>query len=404
MPFGIKTAGASFTRAMRETIGDEFDEYVIVYLDDILIASNSLEEHLVHLDRVLAKLREVGFRVNKEKCEFMKTEIRFLGHTFNEVEAEINEETKMAVRNFPRPRNKKGIQSFLGLVNWDRRFIKNLARMTRPLESLLRRDVKFLWSSNHQEAFESIKSAFAEAATLYLIRPGYRFGLQVDAAEAGLGARLYQYDDEDNRYTIGYASRSLKGTEARYTVTELECLALVWALRKWCTVLLGRHVRVQTDHKALRFVSSCAQSSARIARWMSFLQEFDLEIEHIPGQANQIADTLSRQQEQDDKHVGVNTEKYIAFVVDSRQGSDTQPWVELIHNAQDDNEILKRNAILKPQEYNIREGIIRALDSDGRERIVVPDEIAWELVNNVHEFIMHFGTDKVSILLSDTFW
>lgn len=112
-------------------------------------------------------------------------------------------------------------------MNWDRRFIKNLARMTKPMENLLKKDCKFSWGEEQQKAFIQIKTAFEEAPTLYLIKPGLKFGIYVDAARTGLGARLYQYDNEDRKFTVAYASRSLKGVECNYTITELECLMLV---------------------------------------------------------------------------------------------------------------------------------------------------------------------------------
>jgi len=114
-----------------------------VYLDDVLIASNTLEEHLYHIELEFKKLKRVGFRLNRNKCEFMNEEIKFLGHKFSEIKAEINEDTKTAIANFERPKNKKSVQAFLGLINWDRRFIKNLARMTQPLENLFKKGRKF---------------------------------------------------------------------------------------------------------------------------------------------------------------------------------------------------------------------------------------------------------------------
>lgn len=131
---------------------------------------------------------------------------------------------------------------------------------------MLLKGVKFEWSNTERNAFEEIKQAFKDAPTLFLIRPKFKFGIYIDAAKSGLGARLYQYDEENKEYTVSYASRSLKGAEINYTITELECLALVWALRKWNTILMERKVRVHTDNKALNFVSSCAQHSERIAR------------------------------------------------------------------------------------------------------------------------------------------
>lgn len=127
---------------------------------------------------------------------------------------------------------------------------------------------------------------------LTLIDPKLTFGIDTDASTIGLGARLYQYDEENGQES--YTSRSLRHAETRYTITELEGLALVWALRKWMVLLAGRKIRVNTDHRALTFLSSYANSSQRIARWIAFLQEFQLEIKYIPGTKNQIADTLSR--------------------------------------------------------------------------------------------------------------
>lgn len=191
MPFGLKTAGASFSRAMNLAMDEERTDFMIVYLDDILIASNSLEEHMEHLELTFKKLKEKGFKLNKEKCQFMKKEITFLGHTFNEISAEIVSETKSSVINFPRPKNKKSLQSFLGLINWERRFIKNLAQLTKPLEELLKKDRKFVWTDKQQEAFVKIKQAFQGAENLCLIKPGLPFGIFIDASSYGLGARLY---------------------------------------------------------------------------------------------------------------------------------------------------------------------------------------------------------------------
>lgn len=210
-----------------------------------------------------------------------------MGHTFDQIKADMNEDTKLAIQNFEKPRNKKAIQAFFGLVNWDRRFIKNLAKMIKPLEHLLKKNIKFEWMDEIQRAFGEIKRAFSEAPCLFIIRPGLKFGIFVDASKYGLGARLYQCNDTEpeKRYTMAYA-RNLKGAELNYTVTEIECLALVWAFRKWHTTLLGRHVNM--DHRALKFITACADDSAGIARWMAFLNEFELEICHVPGVENQI--------------------------------------------------------------------------------------------------------------------
>src|SRR5436190_7592656 len=292
----------------------------------------------------------------------MKTEIKFLEHTFNQIHAEMNDRTRLAIQNFERPKNKKAIQAFLGLVNWDRRFIKNLAEKTKPLEKLLRKNTKFAWTDETQKAFTEIKKAFSDAPCLFIIRPGLKFGLSVDASKYGLGARLYQYDpaEPEIKYTVAYASRSLKGAELNYTVTEIECLALVWALRKWHTTLLGRHIKIHSDHRALKFLSSCADDSARIARWMAFLGEFDLEICHIPGKENLIVDTLSRNNVRNGYVKKEERTKRIAAIDRPNDEQETSMWVEEIARAQQADESLKKEAAKNPDVLPFRDELIRA--------------------------------------------
>lgn len=297
MPFGLKTAGTSFTRAIEAAMEKEsgLKPNIIIYLDDVLIASENERIHAKHLEKVFKCLQEAGFKLKREKCVLATTDIKFLGHEISSQYIKMSEETKDNIAAFPTPRNKKEIQAFLGLSNWDRRFVSNLANKTRPLEKMLQKNEKFKWTNQAQRAFEDIKEAFMKADTLALIDPKLNFGLDTDASTIGLGARLYQFDEERGQErTTAYASRSLRPAETRYTITELEGLALVWALRKWIILLAGRRIKVNTDHKALTFFTSCANTSQRIVRWTAFLQEFELDVRHIPGSKNLIADTLSR--------------------------------------------------------------------------------------------------------------
>lgn len=145
-----------------------------------------------------------------------------------------------------------------------------------------------------EQAFNRTKSAVEKADKLYLLDPKLNLSLTTDASTIGIGAKLAQFNEHGEEFTIAYASRTLRGAERRYTVTELEGLALVWALKKWRVLLMGRKVRVRTDHKALKFISARSVASQRIARWQAFLQEFNLDIRHIAGVDNTSADTLSR--------------------------------------------------------------------------------------------------------------
>lgn len=396
MPFGLKTAGSSFMRAINKTIGDDCHNFALVYLDDILIASDSLEQHYKHLDLILGRMEEAGFRLNESKCEFLKNEISFLGHTFDQVKVDMNTDTRLAIQNFPKPYNRKTIQSFLGLVNWDRRFIHRLAELTKPLEQLLKKNVKFQWREEHQNAFMSIKEAFRDASCLSIIRSDMKFGIYTDASRSGLGARLYQYHESnpEAKYTVAYASRSLRGAELNYTITELECLAIVWALRKWHLMLLGRHIVIHTDHRALKFLTSCADDSTRIARWIAFLREFDLDIRHNPGNENIVADALSRNNVEAG---GVRTRDTIRRIAAIRYPEDeieTSRCVDIVIDAQNTDDTLQQLYIDEPNHYCKRNDLIR-IRYNNEDRIVIPDKIRWKLLNYIHDYLLHFGTDKV---------
>lgn len=208
---------------------------------------------------------------------------------------------------------------------------------------------------------------------------------------------MYQFDAEGNEYTIAYVSRSVKGAEANYTITELEGLALVWALKKWRILLMGRRVRVNTDHRALQFLSSCTQTSQRIARWLNFLQEFELDIRHIPGTRNKIADTLSRYPKDDAGKLAKHRQRVARICVlqlRANDGEDTSGWAAEIHQAQDNHVILQQQRQQKPEDYFEHRGLLRRR-SGNIDRVCVPELVAWRLIPLIHAFILHFGTDKV---------
>ena len=145
------------------------------------------------------------------------------------------------------------MQAFLGLINWGMRFIPHVSEKSRPLEGLLKKKAKFLWTHEHTTAMEEIKNAFREAEALFLFQISKPIGIECDASQIGLGSRLFQRKNSNSEEleTIAYASRALKESEKRYTVTELECLSVVWALKKWQICLIGRKITIRTDHRAL---------------------------------------------------------------------------------------------------------------------------------------------------------
>lgn len=393
LPFGLKTSGASFTRAISTILGPLLEERTIVYLDDILIATETLEGHTIVMSEVLRRLQEKGVVLNSGKCEFLQHRVKLLGHHFEEDEAKMTEETKQAIISFSIPKNRKAVQSFLGLANWDRRFIPGLTESAKPIELLLKKETKFKWGEKEQQAFEEVKKKFKEADKLSHMRPDRSFGLETDASTIGLGARLFQLDDEGIEYTIAYASRSLKEAERNYTTTELECLAVVWAVKKWRTYLLGHQILVRTDHKALIFMRACVWTSRRVARWQLDLQEFDLKFEHIKGEKNVKADALSRFPIGGEQ-IMENKNPVLRFIIPMEEAIDWTGWTERIQESQQRDEDMRQKIDTDPQNHREIQGMLQS-KVEGYWKIMIPEELNADLIEQIHKFLVHCGTDKV---------
>lgn len=293
LPFGLCISGAEFQKAMDRVLGHLTREFVTIYVDDILITSSSLEEHYEHIHTVLAKFMEHNVTVNLDKCQFFKSEARFLGHIISNQGVKMDKSKIETVKNFKAPNNKKELQSFLGFINFYRRFIDKFAHIIEPLIELVRKDTKWVWNNHHQKAFEDTKSTFLQEVTISFPDFSQPFYLNTDASTVAIGGELFQKINGE-RHTLGYASRTLKPAETRYTTTEQEALAIVHCCAKFRQYIIGHKIIAQTDHHALTFIRKCRLTSGRLTRWSLALQEYDLVIEYIPGRLNIAADTLTR--------------------------------------------------------------------------------------------------------------
>lgn len=293
MPFGLHSAGASFQRLLDKIIGPELEPKAFAYLDDLIIVSKTFEEHLEILREVFERLRRAGLKINPEKCHFGKRELRYLGHIVSEAGIKTDPEKVKAIRDFPTPNTVRKLRSFLGLASWYRRFVDNFAKLTVPLTKLLRKDSKWNWAEDQHKAFESLKDRLTSTPVLSCPDFSKPFCLQVDASGEGLGAALTQKFN-NREHVIAYASRLLSDGERKFTVTEQECLALVWAVKKFRPYIEGYHFVAITDHAALKWLMNLQQPSGRLARWVLDLQQYDFEIQYRKGTLNKVADALSR--------------------------------------------------------------------------------------------------------------
>ena len=295
MPFGLCNAPATFQRLMQIILTGLEGKSCFVYLDDILVVSNTFEDHLSHLSEVLMRLRRAGLRLKPKKCLLLREEVPYLGHVLSASGIRPNPAKIETVQNFPTPTDVTKLRQFLGLAPYYRRFTCGFARIAHPLHRLTKKDVPYEWSSDCETAFVRLKECLVTAPILSYPEcgSGKQFILETDASGLGLGAVLSQ-EKEGQIHPIAYASRTLDPHERNYGISELETLGLVWAVRHFRPYILGHHTVVYTDHSACTSLLNNPRPSGKLARWALTIQEMDLEIKHRSGKSNVNADALSR--------------------------------------------------------------------------------------------------------------
>ncbi|KAG5862727.1 hypothetical protein JTB14_022799 [Gonioctena quinquepunctata] len=285
---------ASLRRCLNTALGEDFKEFTSVYVDDLLVHSDTIEAHLIHLDKIFVTLGRAGLTVKLRKSQFLRHEVSFLGHIISADGVSIDKTRIECINKFPTPRNLRELRGFLGFVNYEQRFCKNYADLTLPLLKLLKKGQKWKWGPEEEEAMRAIKDAYLK--TVLIVHPDLNrtFYIQCDSSDYALGGSLYQLSNEGERQVVAYTSSTFKGSQLTYTTTEKEALAVIHCLRQWRNLILGRDLVILSDHKSLSFLLTCKLRSARLSRWIMFIKEFDFRIEHCKGSENTIADVLSR--------------------------------------------------------------------------------------------------------------
>ena len=289
MPFGLTNASTTFTDLMNRVFRPYLDQFVVVFIDDILVYSRDEQKHEQHLKIVLQTLREKKLYAKLSKCDFWLKEVSFLGHVMS-VEGIRVDLTKIeAVVNCKPPRSVTEVRSFLGLAGYYRRFVKGFSVIASPLTKLLRKGVKFELTDKCQNSFEQLKEMLVEAPVLTQPTTGKEYTLYSDASCIGLGCVLMQ----DGK-VVAYASRQLKTHEQNYPTHDLEFPAVVFSLKIWRHYLYGEKYRIYTDHKSLKYLLTQKELNLRQRRWLELFKDCDCIIDYHPGKANVVADALSR--------------------------------------------------------------------------------------------------------------
>lgn len=294
LPFGLSTSMASLIRCLNSVLQEDSRNFTAVYVDDLLVFSENINEHFTHLERLFKRFQSEGVTVKLRKCQFLSERVKFLGHIISSKGIEMDPTRVESIKNFPAPRNIRELRGFLGLVNYEQRFCSKYSDLTLPLLRLLKKEEKWSWGEVEKSSFSAIKESYIRATLV--VHPDFERGfyVQCDSSNYAVGGCLFQKSENGEKEVVSYTSATLKGSQLRYTTTEKELLALVHCLRQWRTLLLGQKLVVITDHKSLCFLMTCKLKSARLSRWILLIQEFDFEVEHCPGVQNMVADRLSR--------------------------------------------------------------------------------------------------------------
>lgn len=372
--FGLTNAPATQQRLV-DLLFREFDLKVFAYLDDIIIVSNDFDSHVSILLRVLEKLKQANLTINLEKCQFFRSQLKYLGYVVDSCGLRTDPEKVQAILSYPTPSCRKDVKRFLGTATWYRRFVPNFSTIAGPLNKLTsnrKGGPPFVWSPEAETAFQRLKECLVSAPVLTCPDYNKPFEVHTDASNYGVGAMLTQTID-GKEHPIAYMSKSLSAAEKNYSITERETLAVLVALEHWrCYLENGKTFTVYTDHSALKWFLSLSNPTGRLARWGVRLSAFNFNLKHRRGVDNVIPDALSRS-------VTVNSISTSGYYL-----STSDSWYKNIYNSclskpqNFPNFLIKNNSLFRLSKNK------NNLTSEFSWKEVVPCELREQVINENH--------------------
>ncbi|XP_062844794.1 uncharacterized protein K02A2.6-like [Trichomycterus rosablanca] len=392
--FGVNMASEKFQQIISQVIKDCPGAYNMS--DDIVIVGSTEAEHDTRLATVVHRLAERGLTVNEEKCQIRLTSIKYMGHILSQDGLKVSEGKVKAIAHAPPPTDASQMRSFLGLAQFCAKFIPQFATITAPLWELTKQVAEWKWEKEEQRAFDQLKDALIDAPVMAYYSVGRPTRITCDASPIGVGAILEQQQTDGVWKPVYYASRKLTPTETRYSQFEREALGVFWACQKFSLYLIGCEFKILTDHKALVKVLSpnSLPPSARVERWLLYLQQFTYQVVHIPGKTNK-ADPLSRQPVgHRDTAEERETDEYIYSIIkdstphalnprEIEQASKNDPTISKLRQAiqKDDWTYFKGTAFqaVKDELWTAGHMVMRG------NRIVIPEALQEHVVQLGHE-------------------
>jgi len=416
MPFGLCNAPATFQRLIDVVLGTLKWTISLVYLDDIVVYSSNFDEHIVNLSKVFLALRKANLKLKPAKCKLADNKLLFLGHIISDQGVAVNPAKVNAVSDFPTPKCKKDVQSFVALCSYYRRFVKNFAKIAKPLHKLTEDNIKFQWNDEAEHAFTTLKSKLVSSDVLAYPDDDAETKIHCDASKLGLGATLVQIQDGIER-VVAFASRSLKKYEKNYSATELECLAAVFAVERFRQHLYGKKFEIVTDHCALCYVFKLKDPGSRLAKMAMRLQPYDFTVVYRSGKKHIDADCLSRNPVDP---APATDEPSIGFS-DLLCKIDGPYELDFVQLQNDDKNFSKiRNQILTRKEnanesndddcdeYMIKDDILYKINDneDGKLwRLCIPSSMRKKVMDEIHvSTIGHLGLLKTYMLLKARYY
>jgi transposase InsO family protein len=430
LPFGLCNGPATFQHYMNDVLWEGLNEYLSVYMDDILVYSQSRAEHVIHVQRVLDRLIEAGLQADIAKCEFFVTETKFLGLIVGIDGIRMDPAKIKAIVEWAAPTNIHEVRAFLGFCNFYWRFIRVYSSLVRSIINLTKKESIFDWDEKCQKAFQAVKDAVVSAPILRHFDRTKTCYVECDASDYVTAGLMSQMDDEGVLHPVAFFSRKMAPAECNYEIYDKELLAIIRCFEEWRPDLEGTDLPIQvlTDHKSLEYFMTTKRLTRRQARWAEFLADYNFQITYRPGKENQKADALTRRPGDRPEGFEDDRQKQMSRTIltpdkihPDIRGSDLAP-IEL---GQEEHDIAERIRQAQAQDPLCRE-LRSHLERGGRihnsislahcdvsdnllrymEKVWIPEELHARICKEVHDqpMVGHPGIAKTLALLKSRYY